>query len=83
LKLHQIWIVVFFERYRSFILAKVIEGYDVKLPDWCLEYFGRYSGGFGQVTFHEDLLTEEEKEAVGLIAVSPYNEAEIETQLPF
>ncbi|MGG2072840.1 hypothetical protein AB1J28_05785 [Lysinibacillus irui] len=73
----------FFERYRSFILAKVIEGYDVELPDWCLEYFGRYSGGFGQVTFHEDLLTEEEKEAVGLIAVSPYNEAEIETQVPF
>lgn len=73
----------FFKRYRSFILAKVIEGYDVELPDWCLEYFGRYSGGFGQVTFHEDLLTEEEKKAVGLIPVSPYSEEEIEAQMPF
>ena len=73
----------FFERYRSFILAKVIEGYDVELPDWCLKYFGRYSGGFGQVTFHEDLLTEEEKRAIGLIIDSPYSEEEIKTQLPF
>ncbi|XRD24244.1 hypothetical protein AABM34_18140 [Lysinibacillus fusiformis] len=73
----------FFERYRSFILAKVIEGYDVELPDWCLEYFGRYSGGFGQVIFHEDLLTEEEKTAVGLIAASSYSEDEIEAQMPF
>lgn len=73
----------FFERYRSFILAKVIESFGVELPDWCLEYFRRYSGGFGQVAFHEDLLTEEEKKAMGLIAVSSYSEAEIEAQMPF
>ncbi|MGE7546152.1 hypothetical protein [Sporosarcina newyorkensis] len=73
----------FFERYRSFILAKVIETFGVELPTWCIEYFDRYSDGFGQVTFHEDLLTEEEKKVVGLISISPYSEEEIEEQMPF
>ncbi|AMQ06643.1 hypothetical protein [Sporosarcina psychrophila] len=73
----------FFERYRSFILAKVIESFEVELPDWCLEYFIRYSNGFGRVTFHEVLLTEEEKKTVGLIQTSPYSEEEIEAQVPF
>jgi|GEM_PF-4041670 len=73
----------FFERYRSFILAKVIESFQIELPDWCLEYFSRYSNGFGRVTFHEDLLREEEKKAVGLISISPYSEEEVEAQMPF
>lgn len=73
----------FFERFRSFILAKVIESFEVELSDWCLEYFIRYSNGFGQVTFHEVLLTEEEKKTVGLIQTSPYSEEEIEAQVPF
>lgn len=73
----------FFERYKNFILAKVIESFQVELPDWCVEYFGRFSGGFGQITFHEDLLLEEEKRGIGLIADSPYSEEQIETSLPF
>ena len=73
----------FFERYRSFILAKVIESFNVELPDWCLEYFNRYSNGFGHVTFHEELLTEEEKKVIGLISISPYSEEEVEAQMPF
>lgn len=72
----------FFERYRSFVLAKVIESFGVRLPEWCLEQFDRYSSGFGEVQFHTDLLTEDEKMAVG-ISVEVFDQEQIESQLPF
>lgn len=72
----------FFERYRSFVLAKVIESFGVKLPEWCLEQFERYSAGFGEVQFQTDLLTEDEKREVG-ISVEVFDQERIESQLPF
>lgn len=72
----------FFERNKSFILAKVIESFGVELPEWCIEYFNRYSSGFGRVEFHLALLTENEKEAIG-IDYTPYTQEQIASQLPF
>lgn len=72
----------FFERYRSFILAKVIESFQVELPDWCLEYMGRYTTGFGKVQFHIDLLSDDEKLAIGIVDTHLTVE-EVVSQLPF
>lgn len=66
----------FFRRYKSFVLAKVIESLGVKLPEWCVDYFDSYSIGFGEVTFHTGLLNDNEKEDLGL-KLLPYSEAEI------
>lgn len=72
----------FFSRYKSFILAKVIESFGVKLSEWCIEYFNRYSSGFGSIEFHLALLTEDEKEAIG-VNCTPYTQEQISSQLPF
>ncbi|MBP2241742.1 hypothetical protein J2Z40_002314 [Cytobacillus eiseniae] len=73
----------FFDRNKSFILAKYIEILEVVLPLWCTDYFSRYTSAFGEIAFHTELLTEEEKSVIGLEELSQLAYLDISEQIPF
>ncbi|TKI44841.1 hypothetical protein [Lysinibacillus tabacifolii] len=73
----------FFDRNKSFLLAKYIETLEVILPQWCTDYFSKYTSAFGEITFHTELLTEEEKSVIGLGESQQLSYRDISAQLPF